>query len=82
MTLSWYYRQLKVAKYGSWDSDDKERAVETVRNGGFILQAAIRNQSAPKATMMRHLNGLQYCAVENTPFTCSAQNIFLHAEKE
>ena len=37
MTLSWYYRLLKVAKYGNWDPDDKERAVETVRNSGFIL---------------------------------------------
>jgi len=32
--------------------------------------------------MMRHFNGQQYCAVENTPITGSAQNIFVQAEKE
>ena len=82
MTFSWYYRLLKVAKYGSSESEDKQRAVETVRNVGFSLKAAIRNHSATKAIMMRHLNGQQYCAVENTPNIGSAQNFLLHAEKE
>jgi hypothetical protein len=73
---------LKVAKCGSWKFENKERAVETVRNGGFSLYTAFRNHSSPKATMMRHLNGQQCCAVENTPIIGSAQTILLHAEKE
>ena len=28
MTLSWYCRLLKVAKYGSWDSDDREKLLK------------------------------------------------------
>ena len=32
-----YYRMLKVAKYGSWEYENKERAVEIVRSGGFSL---------------------------------------------
>ena len=32
--------------------------------------------------MMRHLNGQQYCAMQNTQIIGSAQNNFLHAEKE
>jgi hypothetical protein len=54
----------KGVKYGRRENEDMKRALEAVRNSDVGLNTTSRKNSAPRATVKRHINGKNYFAVE------------------
>jgi hypothetical protein len=65
----------KGVKYELWENEDRQRALEAVRNSDVGLNAASRKYSAPRAALKRHIDGKNYFAVENTQVISSVVNL-------
>ena len=72
----------KGVKYGQWEEENMERALQAVRNGDMGLNAAAKQYSVPKATLKRHLDGKNWFAVEKTKVIGSVSDIPPEVEKE